>query len=129
MEIFQREPASLELFEEALPLLLLHYRSVAHFKDIEFSPDYETYLKMDELGMLRIYTARDSDKNMLGYAVFFVRKNMHYKESLQAVQDILFIHPEARGFGRRFIPYCEEELKKEVDRLKDFEFRYHSISH
>ncbi len=114
MEKFQLEKASPELFEEMLPLLTLHYKSVAHFQDIEFSPDYQTYLKLAEIGMLRIFTAREEKGNaLIGYAVFFVRPNLHYKNSLQAVQDILFIHPEARGFGKRFIEWTEDVLRAE----------------
>lgn len=114
MEKFQQETASLALFEEMLPLLLIHYHSVAHYQDIEFSPDYEYYLKLADIGLLRIFTAREDVSNeMLGYAVFFVRPNLHYKTSIQAVQDILFIHPEARGFGARFITWCEDALRAE----------------
>lgn len=114
MEKFQLEPATIELFEEMLPLLTIHYKSVAHYQDIEFSPDYASYLKLADIGMLRIFTARKEVSNeMIGYAVFFVRQNLHYKNSLQAVQDILFIHPEARGFGRRFITWCEDMLRPE----------------
>lgn len=112
MEKFQIEQASPELFEEMLPLLNLHYASVAHYQDIEFAPDYASYLKLAEMGALRIFTAREEKSGvMIGYAVFFVRQNLHYKNSLQAVQDILFIHPEARGFGARFITWCEDILR------------------
>ncbi len=51
----------------------------------------------------------------MGYQVFFLKANAHYKSSLQAVQDILFLDERIRkGFtGYRFIRYCDEKLKDE----------------
>jgi GNAT superfamily N-acetyltransferase len=112
LPLFQRERAH-EIFQEVMPLLELHYKEIAHFKDIKLNPDFESYEKLERLGSLRTYTARDQQSRLVGYAVFFIRHNIHYKESLQAVQDIIFVHPEQRGFGRRFIEWCDAELAKE----------------
>lgn len=66
------------------------------------------------MGNLRVYSARSGEKNLLvGYAVFFVRHNMHYADSLQATQDILFVQKEFRGRGGEFIAWCDYQLKKE----------------
>jgi len=110
---FQRELASAPLFDELFPLLLCHFREVAHYQDIELSPDWALYERMEELDGLRIYTARDKDGSLTGYAAFFVRTNPHYKSSKQANQDVIFIHPEKRGFGAEFIPWCDEMLRAE----------------
>lgn len=109
---FQRETA-LAVFNEIKPLLLKHWEEVSFYKDIALDPDYDAYAKMDELGILRVYTARDEDNVLIGYAVFFVRTNPHYKQSLQAVQDIIFIDPEKRGFGVKFILWTEKQLAEE----------------
>ena len=50
---------------------------------------------------------------LVGYAVFFVRGNPHYKSSRQAVQDVLFLHKSARGNGARFVAWCDHRLVEE----------------
>jgi hypothetical protein len=96
-------------FDEIMPLLQLHWREIAHYQDIVVDPDVEGYLKAEEGGNLRVYTYR-VDSALVGYAVFFIRHNMHYKRSLQAVQDVLFIQKEYRGNGKTFIEWCDEQL-------------------
>lgn len=110
---FQREPASAELFTELFPLLEKHWAEVAHFKDIELEPDFDAYLTIDKQGAMRIFTARDDQQRLVGYSVFFVRSNIHYKSSIQASQDVIFIDPGVRGFGAEFILWCDEQLKSE----------------
>lgn len=118
---FNRESAQVVL-EEGIDLLKEHYREIAHYQDIEFNPNVEQYLKLDELGFLRIYTARTNANQLVGYAVFFVRHNLHYSGSLQAVQDVLFISKNHRGRGRSFIQWCDEQLK-----LEHVQVSYHHI--
>lgn len=101
-----------DCIDEALPLLSMHWEEIAHFKDIKLNPDFEQYATFDSLGMLRVYTARKNNI-LIGYAVYFVRSNPHYKHSLQAVQDILYIHPQHRGIGGRLILFADEALKEE----------------
>jgi GNAT superfamily N-acetyltransferase len=110
---FQKEQLSADLFAELAPLLNAHYLEISHFQDIPLSPNYEAYQAIADTGGLRVFTARDEDRELVGYCVFFVRHNLHYKSSLQAVQDILFIRPDQRGTGARLIKWCDEQLKKE----------------
>jgi len=109
---FQRETA-LAVFKEIQPLLAKHWEEVSFYKDILLDPDYDSYIKMDDAGFLRVYTARDEDNVLVGYAVFFVKANLHYRQSLQALQDIIFIDPEKRGFGFKFILWTEKQLSEE----------------
>lgn len=63
--------------------------------------------------MLNVFTARHEETNALtGYAIFFVKHNLHYSTSLQAIQDVLYIDQKQRGFGAKFILWCDQELKK-----------------
>jgi len=111
--IFALERAK-DIFEEIKPLLEKHWAEVSFYKDIPLAPDWDAYLQMDEMGVLRAYTARDDENKLVGYAVFFVRKNPHYVSSPpQAVQDIIFIDPEKRGFGVKFILWTEKQLAAE----------------
>lgn len=106
-----------EHFQEALPLLEAHWQEIAHFKDIPLDPDYEAYKKIEAAGFLRCYTARWESgpvSHMVGYAVYFLRYHPHYKSSLQASQDILYIDPKYRGgTGARFINWCDDQLRAE----------------
>lgn len=110
---FQVEPGSVAFIEEAIPLFVLHYKQIAHYQDIQLKPDYDYYLKLVELGMIRVFTAREEGGELIGYSIHFVRNNLHYSGSKQAVQDILFIHPEKRGFGGKFLEWCDQQLRAE----------------
>lgn len=109
---FQRELVH-EIFHETKPLLEKHWKEIAHYQDIALDPDFDQYERLENSGALRTFTARTEDNSLVGYAVFFVRANIHYKSSIQAAQDVLFIDPNHRGFGRDFIVWCDEELRKE----------------
>lgn len=109
--LYQREKGEPALFAEMLPLFELHYKEIAAFQDIPLKPDFMRYEQIEQLGFLRAYTARTEFGELVGYAVFFVNWNLHYSTSLQAVQDILFIHPEHRGTGARLIKWADEQLK------------------
>lgn len=108
---FQQEKIA-DIYLEALPLLEEHWHEIAHYQDIVLDPDWKSYFSLEEAGAIKCYTVRDKD-HLIGYACYFVRTNMHYRNSLQAVQDVLFIKKEKRGQGREFIAWCDEQLKSE----------------
>ena len=112
MIIYARERAW-ELWEEILPLLQLHWQEIARYHDIKLNPDVAMYNKLDEAGKFVIYTARDNGE-LVGYAAYFLNHNMHYRDSFQAVQDVLFLHPDYRnGFtGIRLIKYADQQLQE-----------------
>ena len=111
---FQREylETNERLIEELWPLLEAHYIQIAHYKDIPLIPDFEAYRVAEKNGALRIFTARERGV-IYGYSVFFVRKNVHYSTSVQAVQDILYLDPMVRkgSTGYRFIQWCDDQLR------------------
>ncbi len=111
--IYAREMVQ-DLWEELLPLSQRHWEEIAKYKDIPLSPDIETYNKVEILGRLRCYTAR-KDGVLIGYAWFFVNYNLHYQESLQAVQDVVFLAPEHRKgrIGLQLLRFADEQLKKD----------------
>ena len=109
--VFSLEQISESLLGEFMPLLSEHYLEIAHYKDIPLDPDWDRYRAIAAAGALRIFTARDSGK-LIVYSIFFVQRNPHYKTSLSAINDIIFIAKERRGFGRRFIAWCDEQLRE-----------------
>lgn len=113
---FQRESITTKLIDEMRPLLQSHFVEIAHYQDIPLDPDFSTYRSAEVAGLLRVFTARMPETyELIGYAIFFVRFNLHYQASLQAVQDVLFLHPIVRGkmLGAKFISWCDEKLKAE----------------
>ena len=100
------------IWPEIYPLFVKHWEEIAHYKNIPLEPDYEKYKEIEKVGMLRIFTAREDGK-LIGYCVYFINHNLHYKSTIQALQDVLFVQKEKRGFGMKFIKWCDEQLKNE----------------
>lgn len=112
MTEFKREKAD-DVFEEIKPLIKIHWREIAHYQDIDLDPDWDFYSKAEAANCLRVFTARKEGK-LIGYALYFLKSNAHYKGSLQASQDILFVHPEHRGkLGMKLIKWCDAQLQAE----------------
>lgn len=97
---------------EMEPLLKRHWKEIAHYKDIPLEPDYDLYFKMEDQGFIKIFTVRNDANTLVGYAAYFIKANIHYKSSKQAVEDVIFIDKEARGEGHKFIDWCDQELKE-----------------
>jgi hypothetical protein len=115
---YQRE-AFADFFDAALPLLPEHKREIAHFQDIELKVDVDRYLVAEAAGVLRVYTVRVQDEveglKLVGYAAFFVARNPHYADSLQAVQDVIYVDTRHRRgrLGLGLIAFAESELRAE----------------
>lgn len=112
MITFQEE-SLVDCLEEMKPLFENHWDEIALHKDkIKLNPDYDKYLLMDKLGMLHVMTARDDGK-IVGYFISFIQPHMHYKDTVFAMNDILFIHPDYRkgSIGFKLFKKAEESLK------------------
>lgn len=113
MITFQKE-GFLPFFDETAELFKEHYEEVAERQDvIELDPDLDKYKTLFDSGFLEIHTAREDGK-LIGYSIWIVSPHLHYKKSLTASSDIIFIHPAYRKgmFGVRFIKWTIEEVKK-----------------
>ena len=110
--VLDRAPSLEAMWPEIYPLFEKHWAEIAHFKDIPLNPDTARYFQLDAAGFMRVFTARAEGK-LVGYAVYFVMPHLHFKQSRHATQDVFFIDKEHRGFGMRFLRWCDEELRKE----------------
>ena len=110
MIVFAHESVA-DVRSEIEPLLAMHWREIAHYQDIPLDPDWDFYLMSPSV---RVFTARDGGR-LIGYGVFFIGPSRHSKTSVQAVEDILFLHPEYRGgrAGYGLVRYCDDQLKAE----------------
>lgn len=77
-------------------LLQAHYLEIAHYPDIPLDVDWNAYEAAEAKGTLRAFIARVNGE-LVGYMALVVNHNPHYKGSLQAVQDVLYIEPRWRG--------------------------------
>ena len=108
--VFQREEVTHSLFNEALPLLKEHYREIARFKEVPLDVDIDQYVACEKAGILKCYTAR-GEGELIGYSNYIIRAHPHFKSSIQAISDILYISPSHRGFGKQFLLWCEQQLR------------------
>lgn len=75
-------------------------------------PDYDQYIVLNDLGSIRMFTAREDGK-LIAYAVFYIANNLHYKTWKYASSDIYYLDPEYRnkGLGKTFFEETEAWLK------------------
>lgn len=108
----QRESLSTCL-EEAKPLLLQHWEEIAVNHDIPLNPDYRFYHSLEAAGILRVYTIRCAEGVLVGYAVYFLRRHIHYSDHTWAIADIIMVRPEHRnaGLGFRLFDFIERDLR------------------
>lgn len=114
-----------DVWSEIQPLILEHWEEIAHFGDIALAPREELYRFLQDSGKLYVFTLRDDGK-LIGYAVFVVDFDIHYANSLQAKQDVLFLLPGYRnaGNGAALIGFCDAELAK-----AGVQCVYHHVKH
>lgn len=98
---------------EAEPLLAAHWQEIALNRDlIPLAPDWPAYEALEAAGVLRIFTARDGGR-LVGYFAVFVRPHLHYRDTIFAVNDVIYLAPEhRRGWaGPRLIQFAERCLR------------------
>lgn len=113
MITFQKETPE-PFAQQAVQLFKDHYEEIAERQDvIELDPDIIRYKHLFKRGALEIHTARDDGK-LIGYSLWFVTNHIHYKKSITAVSDVLYISPKYRKgmLGYKFIKWTLEEIKK-----------------
>lgn len=94
-------------------LIKNHWEEIALNQDkIKLNPDWDTYRKLENIGMLYLYTAR-KDKKLAGYFCVVATKGLHYADHILAACDVIYISPEYRkgSAGSKLIKYAEKDLK------------------
>lgn len=100
--------------EELKPLLPHHHKEIAIYQDrMPLDPDYGAYLAADARGELCFVTAR-KDGELVGYALFFVKPHLHYRRTLTATMDLIYLWPDHRlnGTGRLMGDVLMNELRR-----------------
>jgi acyl carrier protein len=92
-------------------MLVAHWQEVAtDQKAIPYAPDWDRYRHMEQIGAFKAMGAWRSDR-LIGYNAFFVMPHIHYRHSVFAINDILYIDPDERGEpGVRLLLTAERDL-------------------
>jgi GNAT superfamily N-acetyltransferase len=110
---FAHEKLTRALGDEALPMLQAHYDELTLNKDrIKLSPRWGAYDILQQYNRFVAFTAREEGR-LVGYSAFFVDYHLHYSGTLVAVNDVFYLHPDARRgtTALRFLRYAEQQLR------------------
>ena len=100
MAITIQKESFTEIMDELPPIFEEHWLEVAmDHKFIELDPDWQRYMQMEAQGMLHMMTVRD-EGILVGYFVNIVLTHLHYRKSLTAFSDILYLLPDYRTSGK-----------------------------
>lgn len=94
-------------------LIRLHWEEIAVNKDkIKLNPDWDAYHALEQNQRLKIFTARAKEE-LVGYFVVITGSNLHYKDHVFAVNDILYLKKEYRKgrTGIKLIKFAEKYLR------------------
>lgn len=100
-----------DVINEVLPLAYMHWQESEDFKQDEFKLDVNKYSRLEDEGFFHGFVAKLDDQ-IIGYAGFVINSSMHDEDSLRAYSESIFIHPEHRGIGHKFIKFLDEEMSK-----------------
>jgi len=103
----------LVVIPELEKLFPAHYEELCVTKEYPYEPDWDSYKRMAEAGLVRCITCR-ADEVLIGYIVFIVTPHLHYKSCKTAIEDVYFINKEYRKgrIGIKLFQYAEKVLKE-----------------
>lgn len=106
------------LWDELLPLM--EAQADEHPRDMPpLDVDTESYELMEDIGRLRVFTARAAGV-LIGYAAFVIAHHFHHRQSLRAIHDSLYLVPQHRvGMtGLRLVLFAEKAFAADgIDRV------------
>jgi hypothetical protein len=100
-----------DIRQEVRPLHKAHWdETEEHRHNLEFNPDYATFIRYEQAGRYVLFTLRIDDK-LMGNCAMYLDMSAH-TQTLIATEDTLYLLPEARR-GKRaihFVRYIEDSL-------------------
>jgi hypothetical protein len=120
MVTMQIESLCEKLQSDIKPILLDNYDELTANKHVvKLNPDWDRYYDLQNHGKLKVFTMRDSDEKLVGYAAFFIDTHIHYKDLLVATNDVIFTSQIQRSGmqGIRFINFIHKNLIDSVDKI------------
>jgi len=106
------EPIQALLEEGIEELLRNHWVEVAMDKDsIPLDPDWDRVFALEDVGEFAAAALRRNGK-LIGYNAFAIYPHVHYKSTLHAFNDVVYVDPAERGIaGVRLVRGVEPMLK------------------
>lgn len=107
---FQREPMA-SAYPDAAPLIRAHWEEVGRDRDLlVLDPDVERMTALEAAGVWHVWTAR-AEGALVGYAAWIVAPHIHYRASVTAFCDVIYMTPGHRRHAAPFIRHQEEALR------------------
>jgi GNAT superfamily N-acetyltransferase len=103
----------LAVLPELRGLYPAHWAEIALDHDaIKLDPDYESYERMANAGILHLVTARN-DGELVGYHLSMIHPHLHYRASLTCFTDVFYLKPEYRQgmIGYRLLKTFRDSAK------------------
>jgi len=110
-----RQETLAECFHSIMGLANSHYQEIAWKKEyIPLDPDVARYRALEKEGKLLCLVARDEAEKIIGYATFIIYPHLHYRTTLLASNDLIFVPKDKRGslLGARLLKESEVILKE-----------------
>jgi len=101
------------VYVEIQHLIKDHWQEIAVNREhIKLNPDWDAYETLEKKNKLKIFTARENNV-LVGYFVVIIDFNIHYKDHLFAINDVLYLSKKHRkGFtGIKLVRFAENCLK------------------
>lgn len=116
-----------ECFDEVLSLLDNHYQELSVTKHYKLNPCFDLYKANEKNGKCRVILCKN-DNEIIGYIIFFIDVNLHYKDCLLATEDIYYLKPEYRKgrTGIKMFKFAEEYLKSLGVNMIKYSTKVHS---
>lgn len=106
---FQAE-ALADVWAEAVPLIKANHSETGAFYDERFAPSLEKLQSLEQMGFLRLFTARRLGK-LIGYQLFIVLFGINYPDNLEATCHVAYMIPGCRGFtAGKFLLWADAKL-------------------
>lgn len=87
-----------------------HWEEVGvHKRDVPLSVDWDKYLAMERMGIIKVFAARRRGK-LVGYSSFVIIPHLHYSTTLHATSDAIYVDQSRRGLGVRMIIRSEAAI-------------------
>jgi GNAT superfamily N-acetyltransferase len=105
----------LDVKDEVVLLIQDHFDEVYPARKVfKFDMDWDLYSQLENLGLLKIFTARD-DGSLVGYLFVVLSPNLHSKGSMLACDDGLYVAKSHRGksVAKDLVCFTEHCLKKD----------------
>src|SRR5713226_1651519 len=93
----------------------------AHWEELQIpggltpplDPDFERFIQLEDLGLFRVWAARDGG-TLVGYLAFFIQTHLHYRQTLHAVEDLFMLSAPYRrgGNGSRMFVTALDALRE-----------------